>query len=195
MRVEVPAGSFIYHEHDEPRAGLVVQGLLRMFMTAPDGRQVTVRYARPGQLIGIPAVVGGPAPVSAEMLTHAVVLMLPVNRLEEAGRSDARVAWLFAEETCRRLYDSLEGLAGNAFGSLTQRVCRHLLELAEASREDERLVANVTQQALADAVGSTRVAVARILNELRKRGCIETGPAGIVLREPLAVHEAAWARE
>lgn len=195
VRLETPAGSFIYHEHDEPRAGLVVEGLLRMFMAAPDGRQVTVRYARSGQLIGIPAIIGGPAPVSAQMLTRTTLLMFPVGMLEAAGRSDARIAWLFAEETCRRLYDSLEGLAGNAFGSLTERVCRHLLELAARGQSGDGLVAGVTQQELANAVGSTRVAVARILTELRRADLVGTGTGGIVLRDPLAIHEAAWARE
>jgi CRP/FNR family transcriptional regulator len=194
IRLEAPQGSFIYYEHDEPRAGLVVEGLLRLFMTAPDGRQVTVRYARPGQLIGIAAVIGGPAPVSAQMLTRATLLMFPIEALKEAGRSDPRIAWLFAEEVCRRLYDSLEGLAGNAFGSLKERVCRNLLEMATDTPGD-RLVARTTQQELANAVGSTRVAVARILNELRREGLIESASGGVVLNEPMVIHEAAWARE
>jgi len=195
VRVETPPGSFIYHEHDEPRAGVVVEGLLRMFMSAPDGRQVTVRYARAGQLIGIPAVVGGPAPVSVQMLTRTVVVMIPVGMLEEAGRTNAAVAWLFAEETCRRLYDTLEGLAGNAFGTLTERVCRHLLDLAAHEQNGDRLVVAATQQELANAVGSTRAAVARVLNDLRRAGFLGRCAEGIELRDPLGVHEAAWARE
>ena len=195
VRLEAPAGSFLYHEHDEPGAGVVIEGLLRMFMTAPDGRQVSVRYARPSQVVGIPAIVGGPAPVSAQMLTRTVLIMLPVAALVEAGRSDPNVSWLFAEEICRRLYDSLEGLAGNAFGSLKERVCRNLLEVAAESQKDERLFVGGTQQQLADAVGSTRVAVARVLAELRDNGIIRTGSAGIELVEPLKIHESAWARE
>lgn len=195
VRLEAPAGSFIYHEHSDPRAGVVVEGLVRMFMAAPDGRQVTVRYARPGQLVGIPAVMGGPAPVSAQMLTPTVLVMLPVDALERAARTNAEVACLFAEEICHRLYDALEGLAGNAFGSLKERVCRHLLELAAVAQRDERLVVGTTQQELANAVGSTRVAVARILSELRESGIVDTGADGIVLLEPIRIHEEAWVRE
>lgn len=195
VRLEAPAGSFIYQEHEHPRAGVVVDGLLRMFMTAPDGRQVTVRYARPGQLLGIPAVVGGPAPVSVQMLTRGILLMLPVHVLDEAARADARVAWLFAEEICRRLYDSLEGLAGNAFGSLKERLCRHLLEMAADSQTGDCLIVGTTQQELANAVGSTRVAVARIVSDLRGAGLVRTGNEGIELLEPLKIHETAWARE
>lgn len=36
-----------------PRGMLVVRGLIRVYMTSPEGRQVTVRYARAGDLLGI----------------------------------------------------------------------------------------------------------------------------------------------
>jgi len=195
MRLEAPAGSTLYHELDEPRVGLVVDGLVRLFMTAPDGREVTVRYARPGQLLGIPALIGGPAPVSVCMLMRTILLMLPVAAMREAGHADAEVAWRFAEETCRRLYDALEGIAGSTFGTLAERICRHLLEMSGEPASDGTLRAAVTQQHLADAVGSSRVAVARILAELRRDGLVSTGSSGIVLLDPLALHERAWARE
>lgn len=194
-RLEVPQGASIYQEHDAPRVGLIVEGLVRAYMTAPDGREVTVRYARAGQLLGIPALVGGPAPVSVAMLTRTVILMLPFEALGRAGREQPEVGWQFAEEICRRLYDALEALAGNAFGTLTERVCRHLLEMSGPGATDETLRAAVTQQDLANAVGSSRVAVARILAELRREGLIETGSRGIELLSPLALHDRAWARE
>ncbi len=68
--VDLPAGSTLYYEADEPRCGLVIAGLLRMYMTAPDGRQITVRYARTGELVGVAAILGGPAPVNAQTLAH-----------------------------------------------------------------------------------------------------------------------------
>lgn len=195
VRIEAPPGASIYQEHDEPRVGLMVEGIVRLYMAAPDGRQVTVRYARPGQLLGIPALVGGPAPVSVAMLTRTVVLMLPVEQLRAAGHERPEVAWLFAEEICRRLYDVLEGLAGSAFGTLKERVCRHLLEMAGPGATPETLRTSVTQQDLANAVGSSRVPVARVLAELRGDGLVATATGGIDLLDPLAIHARAWARE
>lgn len=58
IQVDLPAGTTLYHEEDEPRCGLVITGLIRVYMTSPDGRQVTVRYARAGNLLGIAAIVG-----------------------------------------------------------------------------------------------------------------------------------------
>ena len=53
-----------------------------------------------------------------------------------------------------------------------------------AARSDGALVAPVTQQALADAVGTTRETVARALGELRLSGSIATVRGGILLRDP-----------
>jgi hypothetical protein len=39
------------------------------------------------------------------------------------------LAWGLAEEVTRRLYEVLEAFAGNVFGSVRQRVARHLLDL------------------------------------------------------------------
>ncbi len=36
---DLPAGTTLYYEADAPRCGLVIAGLLRVYMTSPDGRQ------------------------------------------------------------------------------------------------------------------------------------------------------------
>ncbi len=80
-------------------------------MTAPDGPQITVRYARAGDLVGIATIVGGPAPVNVQILTDAALLMLNVRTLQLSG--EPLVGWLLAQETTRPLYAVLEVLAGD----------------------------------------------------------------------------------
>jgi len=60
-RADYPAGTTIYRAGSAPRAMLVVRGLFRVYMTSPEGRQVTVRYARAADVLGIAVLVGGPA--------------------------------------------------------------------------------------------------------------------------------------
>jgi CRP/FNR family transcriptional regulator, cyclic AMP receptor protein len=50
---------------------LVVRGLFRVYMISPVGRQVTVRYARAADVLGIAVLVGGPANVSAQALAES----------------------------------------------------------------------------------------------------------------------------
>jgi CRP/FNR family transcriptional regulator len=195
IRVELPAGTTLYEEQDEPRCGLVITGLFRVYMTASDGRQITVRYARPGELLGIAAIVGGPAPVSVQILTDAALLLLNVRILQRIGQTEPQVGWLLAKEVTHRLYDTLEALAGNTFGSLQQRVARHLLDLAAPHQQGRGLLVKVTQQELADAVGSVRPVVARILRDLRVEGIITTLSDGIVILKPAELHAKMWSRD
>lgn len=185
--IEFPAGSMLYRDAEEPRCALVVAGLVRAFLSAPDGRTVTIRYVRSGELLGIPIIVGGPIPASIQMVTNAELLVLNARTLRQLGRSEPAVGWLLAQELAQRLTETYGAVADNAFGSLRERVARHLLDLA-AVRDDKRLVADVTQQALADAVGSTRPAVARVLGALRQAGLIVTGTRDIEVLDPEGLH-------
>jgi CRP/FNR family transcriptional regulator len=194
IRVDLPAGTTLYYEEDEPRCGLVIAGLIRVYMTSPDGRQITVRYARAGDLLGIAAIVGGPAPVSVQIVTDVTLLMFNVRALQVSGQTEPQVGWLMAQEVTRRLYDTLEALAGRAFGSLRQQVAHHLLDLAASRQQGRGLVVKVTQQELADAVGSVRPVVARIIRDLRAEGIISTSSDGIIILKPAELHAETWSR-
>jgi CRP/FNR family transcriptional regulator len=163
----------------------VVRGLIRVYLSSPGGRQVTVRYARPGDVLGIAVLVGGPANTGVQMLEASSVFRISARTLTAAARRDSRVSWALAEELNRRLYAVLEQTAVNAFGSVRQRVAGHLLDLAsDRQRPRGRLVAHVSQQELADAVGSVREVVARALRDLRVAGIVATTADGIVIVDP-----------
>lgn len=191
--LRVPAGGTIYDDEDDPRCALVLSGLVRVVLSAPDGRTVTVRYARSGELLGVPIVVGGPIPASVQMVTDGKLLMLDTGALRRLAQTEPAVAWLLARETAQRFSDTLGAVADNAFGSLRQRVARHLLDLA-GRRRDGQLVAIVTQQELAQAVGSARPAVARVVGDLREAGLIATAPRAIEVRDPERLCAETWSR-
>jgi CRP/FNR family transcriptional regulator len=181
-RADYPAGTTVYRAGSAPRAALVVRGLLRVFLTSAEGRQVTVRYARPGDVLGIAVLVGGPASTGVQAVEPSGVFRISARTLTAAARNDPRVGWAIAEELNRRLYEVLEQTAVNAFGSVRQRVAAHLLDLASARQgPDGRLVAHVSQQELADAAGSVREVVARTLRDLRVAGIVATAADSVVI--------------
>lgn len=73
--------------------------------------------------------------------------------------TDARVGWLFAQQACQIVFETVEFLGDNLFGSVQQRVSCHLLDLASNSADG--MIVKVDQQELADAIGSVREVVAR----------------------------------
>ena len=181
-RADYPAGTMVYQPGSEPRAALVVRGLLRVFLASLEGRQVTVRYARPGDVLGVAVLVGGPASVGVQAVEPSGLFRLSSRALLAAARRDTQVSWAIAGELNRRLYDTLEQTAVNAFGSVRQRVAAHLLDLASSGqRPDRRLVARVSQQELADAAGSVREVVARVLRDFRVAGIVATAADQVVI--------------
>ncbi len=191
IQLDVPAGSILYRDEGPPRTGLVVAGLVRIYLTSVEGRQVTVRYAREGDTVGVPMAVGGPVAVSAQAVADSTLLLLHGATIRSLAMADSRVAWRLAEEVTRLLYAVLDAFSGNVFGSVRQRLARHLLDLAAERQRDAVLLAPVSQQALADAVGTAREVVARTLRDLRGAGLVESTRRGVVLLDPDRLHEVA----
>ena len=192
-QVDYPAGSTVYREGAAPQAVLVVRGLLRVYMSSPEGRQVTVRYARVSDVLGIAVLVGGPANVGVQTLADCALLRIDAGLLTAAARTDSRVAWALAEELSRRLYENLRQTAVNAFGTVRQRVATHLLDLASTQQSPQgELVAHVSQQELADAVGSVREVVARVLREFRQAGLVATAADNVHILDPTGLHDQTW---
>jgi CRP/FNR family transcriptional regulator len=192
---EFPAGFTVYSESDPEGLAVILDGLNRVYMHASDGRQVTVRYVRKGDLLGVPALIGGPAPVFVQAIVAGSAFFFDIDRVRRIAVRDASVAWALAEESVHRLYDVLEELAGNAFASVRQRVARHLLDLA-ASRPATggALTASVSQQDLANSVGSVREVVARVLAELRADRLVRTAPGRVEIVDPVRLSRELWSR-
>jgi CRP/FNR family transcriptional regulator len=192
-QVQYPAGSTLYRERSDPQAVLVLRGLLRVYMSSPEGRQVTVRYARAYDVLGIAVLVGGPADVGVQTLADSTLFRIDARLLIDAAHNDSRVAWIVAEELSRRLYENLHQTAVNAFGTVRQRVAAHLLDLASDQQSPRgELVAHVSQQELADAVGSVREVVARVLREFRLAKLVATAADRVDILDPTGLHDQTW---
>ncbi len=190
----VTAGTTTYRAGGEPRPSLIVSGLFRSYFAGPDGRQVTVRYAREGDVLGVVAAAGGPSPLHVQALTDSQRLLLDIETVRELARHDAQVAWVLVGALTNTVYALWHELAATAFASVPQRVARHLLEISAREQEADGgdLVAHVSQQELADLVGSVREVVARALRELRDEGIVRVSRSGIVVLEPTLLAARAW---
>ncbi len=190
IRINVPAGALIYRDGEPPRLIVVVKGLVRVFLSSTEGRQVTVRYARSGDVVGLALVIGGPAPESIQAMTSALVVALRVNALRALLATDPGVAGACAAELTRQLQWLLEDISEQAFLSIRQRLARQLLLLAIAGPGHELLV-HASQQELADAIGSVREVVTRNLHHLHVEGLIDISRDEVRIRDPVALTEVA----
>ena len=190
--VRVPAGCVLHREGETSEMlELVVTGLVRVFVTAPDGRSLTVRYARRGALIGV-ATLYAPdfqLPVGVQALVDGEVLRLSPDVVRRAAAADPRVADVLLRELADRTLSFIAEISDATFGTVRQKVARHLLDLASLEVTAGRgpptvLTVRTTQRELADAVGSVREVVVRVLHDLREAGIIDTRRDHIEVLDP-----------
>jgi hypothetical protein len=79
--------------------------------------------------------------------------------------------------------------------SLRQNVLRHLLDLAAAEPTGQRMVARVSQQELADHVGTVREVIGGILRDVKDQGLLLTGRDEIVVIDAPRLRDLTWPRE
>jgi len=190
IRINVPTGAMIYRDDERPCLIVVIKGLVRVFLSSADGRQVTVRYARSGDVAGLALVIGGPAPESIQAMTSSLVVALRVDALRALLATDPGVARACAEELTRQLYWLLEDISEQAFLSVRQRLARQLLLLATAGPGRDLRV-HASQQELADAIGSVREVVTRNLHQLHEEGLIVISRDEVAICDPVALTEIA----
>lgn len=186
-RVAIDAGSTIHAEgDDDPHVELVLVGLVRVLVSAPDGRTMTIRYCRRGALIGVATLFGPPQsrPFAVQALVDSELLRFRPERVREIVGRDARAAMAMLRETSERVLAFTAELSGSTFATVRDRLARHLLDLASEQQRGQELLAGVSQQELADAVGTVREVVVRELRRLRSEGIVATRRDGVAILDP-----------
>jgi CRP/FNR family transcriptional regulator len=186
-RRRVPAGSTFRGESEAgAHLELLVSGFVRAYVAAPDGRSLTIRYLRPGSLMGVVSLFTPryTMPGSIQALVDADLVVLRPAAVQRLAAEDVSVAAALLDELAERVLSFVAEIPGSAFATVRQRVARHLLDLASERQHGSVLVARISQQQLAEAVGSVREVVVRALRDLRTDGIVETGSGGIRVIDP-----------
>jgi CRP/FNR family transcriptional regulator len=191
--LEMLRGQILFRELIQPRytfLGLVVSGIVRTFVTSPGGRRLATRYARPGDVVGVTSVLLDGSAGGLDCLRAGVLLRLDPVTLRRLGRTDSGVAWTLAVHMARE-YSSVGGArVPNMFGSVRVRVAWHLAELMVPA-DDGAAAVHLTQQELAESVGSVREVVARVLAQLRDEGVLSRDTRSIKVNDPARLREIA----
>jgi len=194
--VDAAPRSILYSESADPEQAhlvLVVDGLIRVFRTSRSGREVTVRHARKGDVLGLPSILARASPGAAHAVVPSKVLMMSAPRLRALAQSDCQLAWAVAEEMAGSLFNIQERLVHNVLAPVRSRVARYLLDVAVGS--EAHYVALARHEDIATAIGTVREVVARVLMEFRKEGLTSRCDSGILLANVDALRQVAQLEE
>jgi CRP/FNR family cyclic AMP-dependent transcriptional regulator len=174
---KVAAGTTTHREGDLAFVELVVSGLIRGYVIANDGRTMTIRYCRPGALMGTATLFNESRPRAHGNLTALVesrVLALSPATVRALAERDIRVVRALLNETSARVAEYISEIEASSFATVRQRLARHLLDLAAEQQVGTQLVARASQDQLAGAIGTVREIVVRILHDMRGEGLVRT---------------------
>jgi len=189
--VRYTAASQILEPGRPSRPGVVVDGLVRYYVSGSDGREATITYAQAGEAIGLAHFFVPDLAMNAQAVTETTLLHFAPARFDQLTATEPAMARAVAHHFATRLKPIPATFNAFAFGSVRQRLAAHLLKLATQRDADGRPVALVTHQSLANAIGSVREVVARGLRDLRILGLISTTHSSVVVSDEIGLSRVA----
>jgi CRP/FNR family transcriptional regulator, cyclic AMP receptor protein len=186
-RAAYDPGEVVLRVGEAEGPAVVSSGLLRGFVASDSGRQATVRYLRRGRVIGLFSLFRE-MPITIVAIEESTVIHLDPAVVTRIAQENAEFAWSLARLCSDVAVDLAVAVRKIAFRTVKQRIAAYLLSFASPRKAViGQRIARLTQQGLADSVGSVREVVARALRELKSQGLIAVSPAGIVLLDEVGL--------
>jgi CRP/FNR family transcriptional regulator len=191
-------GAQILHQGDPGDSlFIVVAGRVRIYTLSPEGHELSVWICDEGDFFGEMALLSGePRSASAEAMQATEVLVLQRQAFRDYLLSNPAAAIHTIEVLSKRLRSTTEDAEGLMSLSVTQRIARKLLQLMDrygVPDEDGVLIdLNLSQEAMATLVGTTRESANRALSALRDQGFVQVGRDGIHVIDPEKLQELLY---
>lgn len=155
---------------------LVVDGVFRGFLRSPQGRQATLQYMRRGDSWGLARSISDQPAFEQHLHFQALVpsrlLMIRGPRFRAAVERDPAVGLALSRELARLMMLRTSALEASVFADTATRIAQHISQLAISDPESGLPTVWLSQQELADSVGTVREVVSRIIGRFRAQGIV-----------------------
>jgi len=155
----------------------IQSGRIRLSVIARTGKEATVALLGPGEFCGEECIASShPVRVaSASAITPTVLLKIDRKEMVRALHQEHTFSDIFVSHLLARNARVQEDLVDQLFNSSEKRLARILLLLAQFGKEKapEKVIPKISQEVLAEMVGTTRARVNFFMNRFRKLGFIE----------------------
>lgn len=187
--LELGENERIYSQGDQGRAVYFIEnGKVRISVVSEVGKEVTLVILGPREFFGEGCLVGHAVRVgSAETLEPSTVVRVDKAALKRAVADKPEFAQNFVGLLLARNLELEADLCDQLFNQAEKRLARALLKLARFGQDDitpDVHIPSVSQEILAELIGTTRPRVNLFMNKFRKLGLIDYND-GIIVRAAL----------
>jgi CRP/FNR family cyclic AMP-dependent transcriptional regulator len=154
----------------------IQEGAVKITALSAVGKEAIIAILQPGDFFGEGCMAGQPMRVgNATAITASKVLVIEKNEMAHALHDQHELSDLFINFVLSRNIRIEEDLVDRLFNSTEKRLARALLLLARYGKQDqpERKLPKVSQETLAEMIGTTRTRVNLFMNKFKKLGFIK----------------------
>ncbi len=182
-------GDVVFAQGDPCDSVMYVRdGGIQLSVISHAGKEAVVATLGPRDFLGEGALAGHPVRfATARATTASTLVVVPKRQMVRLLRSDLEFADRFLAYMLLRNARLESDLVDQLFNSSEKRLARTLLLLGRYGRgnKPQRLAPAVSQETLAEMVGTTRSRVNFFLNKFRKMGFIEYDAEGLTINPSL----------
>jgi CRP/FNR family cyclic AMP-dependent transcriptional regulator len=154
----------------------IQDGAVQLSVLSQHGKEATLSLLGPGDFLG-EGCLASDQPIrlaTATAITDSSILRIEKKRMLHALHEEHELSDLFVAYVVQRHNRTQADLVDQLFNSSEKRLARALLILARFGKEDtpETVIPSVSQETLAEMVGTTRSRVNFFMNKFRKLGFI-----------------------
>jgi CRP/FNR family transcriptional regulator, cyclic AMP receptor protein len=171
-----PRGAPIFSQGDIAADVFYVQlGTIKLSVLSKTGKEAVVAILGPGDFFGEGCLAGQPRRMAtASVLSASTILVIEKPQMVMMLHKEPELADRFLTHMLARNIRIEEDLIDQLFNSSEKRLARALLLLARYGKEDQPiLLPKLSQETLAEIVGTTRSRVNFFMNKFRELGFIE----------------------
>ena len=174
---DVPAASVIYSQGAPCDSVLFIQsGSVKLSVLSPGGKEAVVGVLGHGDFFGEGALAGQPVRfATATALVASRILAVPKKRMIRLLHQQRKLSDRFLAHMLARNLRLEEDLIDQLFNASEKRLARTLLLLARYGKPKgpQRELPRMSQEMLAEMIGSTRSRVNFFMNKFRRLGFID----------------------
>jgi CRP-like cAMP-binding protein len=153
----------------------IQKGKIKVTVVSEHGKEAVVAILGKDEFCGEGCLAGQPKRIaSATALTECEIMRIEKDALVRTLHEEPEFSQLFLEHLLARTIRVEEDLVDQLFNSSEKRLARALLLLANFGKEGrpEPIITKVSQETLAEMIGTTRSRVSFFMNKFRKLGFI-----------------------
>jgi CRP-like cAMP-binding protein len=155
----------------------VQSGKVKLTVVSRQGKEAVIAILSPGEFFGEGCLVAGQTVrmATATALTDCTLMRMSKSETMRVLRDEPRFSEMFVAHLLSRNIKIEEDLVDQLFNSSEKRLARVLLLLANFGKEGEPklVIPSISQETLAEIVGTTRSRVNFFMNRFRKLGFVD----------------------